>query len=108
MAPRGGVLGAYGINFGERDVRIRESVVQPDCLEQQRDGIVLASLDAVQLRQLKIGARIRGIARDPLPLRVDVAARFERERRLNHFFAPEAHFGDGISIGSQSAIAFSS
>lgn len=103
VAPGGGVIAAHGIDFGQGGVGGGELGVEPHGFEQQAERLILAAFDAVELGQVKIRARIGGLASDPGPLFGHVAARLAAERDLHDLVAPETHAGAPISMICTSA-----
>lgn len=85
VLPSRRVVGADGVNLGERHVGAGEVGVQADCF-QQPESEILVVLHSVDERQLIVRLRVSGLAGDPVALLLRRASAFPgRERnRLLH------------------------
>src|ERR1017187_4880027 len=92
MPPRRFVIFHHRVHLGQRSVRFREALIQTHRFQQQPQRLFLAAFYAIELRQVVVRPRIRGLALDPSPLLFHMPPRLLVERRLNHFLTPETHF----------------
>ena len=90
MTPCGGIVGLDDVDFGERGLGVGEGWVEPDCLEEKAESVFMAGGDAIELRELVVGARIAWLALDPGALFGDLNAGFVVEGEV-YRLAPETH-----------------
>jgi len=96
VTPGGGVIAADGVDFGQGSVGRGELGVETHGFKQEAEAVILAAFHAVELGQVKIGARIGGLSLDPGALFGHLAAGFGAEGDIHDFFAPETHAGAPI------------